>query len=200
MKTAILISGQLRGFKHIVNNLKSNLINYLGDVDVFFYIPDNTSYKVEEYFSSKYITYAPDEYHDEEGLIDFSNPTQQFLQQWYSLYMCKELITQSNKKYDFIVRTRPDNDFITPLTLDQLDLTKINIPSWGHWGGYNDRFAIGPTNEMEIYCDFYKHCKHFPGNSELRLKHYLDNNNINVNFIDHIHYRVNEDGSRREHP
>ena len=204
MRTAILLSGQLRGFKYIIDNLKNNFINYLGEVDTYFYI-NKDSYNIDDVFTPTEVKYEDDIIHDESGIFNFlghqfSTP-QRFMQQWYSLYMCKEMMLASNKSYDYVVRTRPDNDFVTPLTWDILNPDKINICNWGnHLGGYNDRFAIGPFNEMLTYCDFYHHCKKYPGNSELRLKQYLNENNIPVNFIDHVHYRINEDGSRREHP
>jgi hypothetical protein len=107
---------------------------------------------------------------------------------------------EKNIRYDLIIRCRPDNDFITPLTLDMIDINKINICDWGGWGGYNDRFAIGNFDDMLIYCDFYTECKNYDGNSEYRLKQYLDSKNLKINLINHIHHRINEDGTKREHP
>jgi hypothetical protein len=200
MRTAVLISGQLRGFKYIINNLRNNLLNNLGETDIFFYIPYD-SYKVEYMFTPTDIRYKHDTEHDVSSFTNFTGPDKQrYIQQWYSLYKCKELMLSHNKQYDYIVRTRPDNDFVTPLTLDLLNLDQINVCSWGSYGGYNDRFAIGPFNQMLVYCDFYLSCTQYSTNSESRLKQYLDNNDIKVNLIDHVHYRINEDGSKREHP
>jgi hypothetical protein len=204
MKTAVLISGQIRGFRHITKNLYSNFLNYFGDVDVFVYLSDDNTYKVEEFITPTDITYTKDIIHNETGMNDFQghhlSTPQKFMQQWYSLQMCKELMLKQNKKYDFVVRTRPDNDFVETITPKILDNQKINICSWGSYSGYNDRFAIGPYDEMVTYCDFYNECKIYPGNSEMKLKAYLTNKNIEVNLIDKIHYRINENGTRREHP
>lgn len=203
MKTAVLVSGQVRGFKHIVKNLETNLLAHLGEVDTYFYL-DDSAYRIDSFFSADNIKYEKDIEHDAEGLNNFyghsrSTP-QKFLQQWYSLYACKRMMLDSGKEYDLIVRTRPDNDFITPLTLDMLNLNAINVCKWGDWGGYNDRFAIGPAEHMITYCDFYLHCKKYDGNSESRLQQYLTSKSVPVSRIDHVHYRINEDGSRREHP
>jgi hypothetical protein len=81
-----------------------------------------------------------------------------------------------------------------------LNLNAINVCKWGDWGGYNDRFAIGPAEHMITYCDFYLHCKKYDGNSESRLQQYLTSKSVPVSLIEHVHYRINEDGSRREHP
>jgi hypothetical protein len=203
MKVAILFSGQLRGFKHIVNNLNDNLIKNFENVDTYFYVPKN-DYSIEEYFKPTSIIYDDDVIHDTSNIFNFkghqNSTPQNFIQQWYSLYKCKELMLENNIKYDLIIRCRPDNDFISPLTLDMIDINKINICEWGGWEGYNDRFAIGNFDDMLIYCDFYTECKNYGGNSEDRLKQYLDSKNLKINLISHIHHRINEDGSKREHP
>lgn len=201
MRTAVLISGQVRGFKHIVQNLKDNLIANFGDVDLFFYLQEPSSYRVEEYISPYSIVYEADVTHNISHIVNYPHGNEaNFLQQWYSLYKCKELMLFSRKIYDLVIRTRPDNDFISPLDSKEIDIEKINVCSWGGHGGINDRLAIGPYNQMLSYCDFYFHCHRYDGNSESKLQAYLYHNEIPINFIDYLFYRVNEDGTRREHP
>ena len=49
MNVAILFSGQLRGFKHVVNNLKLNLISKFSTVDTFFYLSENNYYDIDNF-------------------------------------------------------------------------------------------------------------------------------------------------------
>ena len=201
MKTAVLLSGQVRGFKHIVGNLKANLMPNFGDVDLFFYLQSPSSYKIEEYIAPYSLAYESDILHDTSLFDNYPHGNiDQFLQQWYSLYKCKELMLLSRKNYDFVIRTRPDNDFISPFLFQDINPCSINVCSWGGHGGINDRLAVGPFNYMLTYCDFYFHCHRYEGNSESKLESYLRHNQIPDHFIDYFFYRVNEDGQRREHP
>jgi hypothetical protein len=201
MKTAILISGQARGFKHIIQNLKDNLLSNFGEIDLFFYLQAPIPYQIEEYIMPHSLVYESDISHDVSSIDNYPYANkQQFLQQWYSLYKCKELMLLSRKDYDLVIRTRPDNDFISPFLLEDINPAAINACSWGGHGGINDRLAVGPYNQMLIYCDFYFHCHRYEGNSESKLESYLRHNHIPIHLIEYLFYRVNEDGQRREHP
>ena len=197
MNVAILFSGQLRGFKHVVNNLKLNLISKFSTVDTFFYLSENNYYDIDNFFQPTKIEFFKDLDYNTDGLVDIVNP-KGFMGQWYSLYQCKNLMLSFNKKYDLIIRSRPDNNYINELDLKNINVNTINVCNWSNFGGINDRFAIGPTNLMLDYCDFYLDCKLFAGNSETKLKEYLDRKSIPLNLIDYYHYRINENGERRE--
>ena len=199
MKTSLLFSGQLRGFKHVVENINKNIISNLGDVDAYFYITG----KVEDTSHLNCNTYIK-EFVDEDydvSRLTMENPNKEFQKrfvgQFYALKQCKNFMKEHNKNYDLVVRIRPDSFFEKELTMDMIDKSKINISDFHQWGGINDRFAIGPQKEMEIYCDMVDSIFDIGGNAEKKLKHHLNKHKVPVNLINFHHLRVDVDGKKR---
>lgn len=107
--------------------------------------------------------------------------------------MCMDAIeneassTQNN--YSWIIRVRPD--IFLPEGMPQISELRtdaISIPDDHHFGGIQDRFAIGPYKLMKEYLSLEngipfimnKTSQHRNANIELLLKHHLDAKSIQV--------------------
>lgn len=87
--------------------------------------------------------------------------------------------SQNNMKFDVVVRMRFDSDIKMMSTLEEYDLTKINIPIKRDWnlqvqqednnwttlgiGGLNDQFAFGPSHLMNTYSALFPTFNYFAG-------------------------------------
>jgi hypothetical protein len=109
----------------------------------------------------------------------------------YSIYRSNELKTryenENNMTFDFVIRMRFDSDFEgKKLHLDNIP-SLLNIPEGEDWcGGINDQFALGPSDAMNVYSDFYNHIdkiRNVQYHPETMLKNYLDMKNISINRI-----------------
>lgn len=231
MRTALMFSGYTRGFKFVVDDLHRNLIKNFGSVDTYFYLVP-TDEDIRTYFDATEVIYSEDEVHNSEnlnshfhtGIENHQKLNQSLMSQWYSVKSNYEMVRKSCVSYDYVFRIRPDIKIINPLYPEMLDFHKVNIPNWGESRGYHDRFAAGPQNLMEIYCNFFNSIKEplddtYPnlkewvesinylntthgftlnsGNSEIKLMHYLVRNKVPVNLIDYRHNGVYKDGSYR---
>lgn len=71
-----------------------------------------------------------------------------------SLHILSNIIP-TNEEYDLFIFIRPDQIFKNPLNIIEiLNLTKpgtIITPNWGHYGGVNDRLAIGEPNVIRAW-------------------------------------------------
>lgn len=207
MKTALLFSGQLRGFKHTFENIKKNLINNFGECDMFFYLGEDEKTFIYDYTDKNNVIFYKDTHHENTNNT-LDNPSQHvwqtFLSQWYSVMKCKDLMLSQNKKYDYVIRIRPDIIFNGEITPSMIDIDKINSSSVGTYShlerpGINDKISIGSFENMNIYCNFFMSdsIKNFYGNSEQKLFNYLTENKLDVNTFDVTLYKINENGQNR---
>ena len=111
---------------------------------------------------------------------------------FYSIYQSNSLKRkyelENSIKFDKVIRIRFDSDFENKnLNLESIH-GNLCIPSGNDWcEGLNDQFAIGFSEEMDIYCDLYNSfhlIKHIPYHPESMLKEYLKIRNINVDRFD----------------
>jgi hypothetical protein len=190
MKTAICISGIGRSLNHVFDNLKNNLIDCWDDRDVFYVLGEGEySDKAIELFGK--ISNCNLKLYDQRD-IDIGNltmnllnsnkdskPTPQSISKFMDKRVCLgELLISSNKKYDRVIVSRDDVLYSKPVIDDviDLDLSKMNIPNWGHHlGGYNDRFSISNMENQKIYLNAWKHFKEVSDfHVESFYKYYLD--------------------------
>jgi hypothetical protein len=80
---------------------------------------------------------------------------------FYSIFMCNTLKCAYEKdngfKYDWVIRTRFDFGFEHIIDFNKFDMTNIYVPNDNpHPFGYNDQFAIGSSNNMDVYSNVYK--------------------------------------------
>lgn len=190
MKTAICISGIGRSLNHVFDNLKNNLIDCWDDRDVFYVLGEGEySDKAIELFG-KISNCNLKLYHQND--IDIGNLSMRHLDlnkdskptpQSISKFMDKrvelgKMLEYSDKKYNRVIISRDDVLYSRPVIDDviNLDLSKMNIPNWGHHlGGYNDRFSVSNLENQKIYLNAWKHFKEVSDfHVESFYKYYLD--------------------------
>jgi hypothetical protein len=210
MKTvAICISGQFRSFDKCLPSIFKNLILTNSKYKLKFFtsfakeenkpinIPTeffkiSSVIKIEEDSVLPDLTHQKSKYKYQDFQLDSENEPKLIyyqLKQFQSVFnMVKEYEKDNNMIFDYVMRLRPDLEF-----KDIFDWTlfedSIITPSEDHFHGYNDRFAIGPRNLMEVYMNRLDYWMsenddiNFTTQAEVNLKYYLDNHNILVNKI-----------------
>lgn len=120
---------------------------------------------------------------------------QRYLQQLYYIEKCNELKKtyeyNNNFKYDLVIRSRLDLGFNKELKLDKIRYDCINLGKRNYTNNYDDCFAIGPSNLMDIYSNRFSKFmmidfvpKGKLDGSEKQLKYYLSEEGVPVNFLD----------------
>ena len=107
-------------------------------------------------------------------------------------------------RYRVVVAARPDTAFLTPLphaTISTMlnssgNANTISVPNFHHWGGVNDRFAIGERSAMlDVYMQKLSTInEQTRGNSELILCQALRRKLIMVSVFSFCVVRIRADG------
>ena len=91
------------------------------------------------------------------------------------------------QQYDKVIFLRPDTLFPSPLDvkiLDRANLNTVVVPDWGHFHGYNDKFAVAAPAAALVYGKRFDgllaHSRARPLHSETYLKVTLDKAKISV--------------------
>jgi len=210
MKTvAVCISGQFRSFDKCLPSIFSNLILTNSKYELKFFtsfakeenkpinIPTeffkiSSVIKIEEDSVLPDLTYQKSKYKYQDFQLDSENDPKLIyyqLKQFQSVFnMVKEYEKNNNMTFDYVMRLRPDLEFKSIFNWELLE-DSIITPSEDHFRGYNDRFAVGPRNLMEVYMNRLDYWMsenddiNFTTQNEVNLKHHLDNHNILVNKI-----------------
>ena len=97
-----------------------------------------------------------------------------------------------------LIRSRSDSILDNvPKTLEPPNNSTIIIPDEYHFGGYNDRFAIGPISLMEKYMRRWHNlssCYISNIHAESFLKLFLDGLHIKVQNVSNMSYLEKEHG------
>jgi hypothetical protein len=210
MKTvAVCISGQFRSFDKCLPSIFSNLILTNSKYELKFFtsfakeedkpinIPTeffkiSSVIKIEEDSVLPDLSYQKSKYKYQEFQLDSENDTKLIyyqLKQFQSVFnLVKEYEKDNNMTFDYVMRLRPDLEFKSIFNWNLFE-GSIITPSEDHFRGYNDRFAVGPRNLMEMYMNRLGYWMsenddiNFTTQNEVNLKHHLDNHNILVNKI-----------------
>jgi len=210
MKTvAVCISGQFRSFDKCLSSIFSNLILTNSKYELKFFtsfgkeenkpinIPTeffkiSSVIKIEEDSVLPDLSYQKSKYKYQDFLLDSENDTKLIyyqLKQFQSVFnMVKEYEKNNNMMFDYVMRLRPDLEFKSIFNWELFE-DSIITPSEDQFRGYNDRFAVGPRNLMEVYMSRLGYWMsenddiNFTTHNEVNLKHHLDNHNILVNKI-----------------
>jgi len=137
----------------------------------------------------------------------------------YSIHKCNELKKsyeiENNFKYDFVIRTRYDFGLSEPIYIENFDKNIIYAPSDNsHAYGFNDQFAIGSSENIDIYSDVYLSIKSIieshnsgiytanycnkPDNvgHEQILQRHLENNKIDFKLLDFKNFLFRDKNNR----
>lgn len=217
MKIALCFSGQPRTFKECFSYVKENLIEsnpqHEFDLIASFNSDSELSWASEYDFKAlEVIDFNKDinlpnlTYQDNKYTINYPPRAKVTFYQLFGIKQVNELRKsyelKNNIQYDYIVRMRPDFKFLTEVDLSNLTSDKIYIPVEHDHFGYNDRFAIGSRNLMDVYMsrlDFWmeQHPEiiNYTTHVETNLKIWLILNNIGIERIpfSYCMSRENED-------
>ena len=216
MKTAVCFTGQCRSLEFAYESIQENLLDPLGDHDIFMYISENeSSHKAEAYLSPTKIEIKPDSELSLAGINHMQaierGGINGYMQMLYGMKKCNDLRKEhelsQGVKYDRIVRSRLDVRYFKrlPTNFDTYDIDNyIYIPDFHCWSivqgaGYNDRFAVGNRENMNIYLSEYDYIKKYSDNghvvhAESTLHYHLNYHNVGVRKVPIRFTRIREGG------
>jgi hypothetical protein len=201
-KVAILFSGRIKGYQHVIHKLLEiknkyypvifcslNEVEYTQDIHGFceaLNIPKTKAHvNIEQ-------TVLPD-WADKCNMM---NPTLNVYSMFYhenKAYSMLEEYMNNNEPFDCVLLYRADMDSTDVLELTVPEKNTIYLPKDREYGGYNDRMAYGDVYSMKIYCNlinvFENLCSGKDGdevNPETMLNRYLKlSADIKVVMIDY---------------
>ncbi len=171
MKTAVLISGQLRTFKKCYPTQKWQIFRHY-EPDIHFFVSVVADGQSPEQLLHDYENVRIEYYTDPTDLLDvpmqqgahapYANATSHYklmLQHWGNKkvwdFFASSAATES---FDVIIRIRPDlwiHRFERPRTFEDTLLNMVKAPWWGKFGGINDRLAIMGKGAAAAYFTLY---------------------------------------------
>ncbi|MCS4097994.1 hypothetical protein [Salinibacter ruber] len=161
MKTAICFSGLPKNLKYSYENLINNFKHQFEYFDIFAYSPVcDASDDIAQYFGdyAKQIEVQNESDLPEPPNVNGSLKTglQKYLAQINGYYIVNQIRKKYENKngvtYDILVRCRYDIKFARKLNIPTEEYkNRIVVPEFDNYGGYNDRFAVGPRDLMEEY-------------------------------------------------
>jgi len=193
MKTALCFTGTGRSIEYTFQNIKKNLIDDIPNRDVIVYLAENSkSNLAKSYFEELDNVKIYVEKEEEIDLTPYNflpgwpgreNSSEQiFMNMVKSRSRMKTIIDEQNTDYDRVVFSRMDIVFEKPVNqlICDLDLSKLWVPYFHNWGGYNDRFAVSTKENVFKYFSLYdnleEYCKEgLLLHAETSLKYHLDN-------------------------
>lgn len=212
-KIALCFSGQPRTFEECFPYIEDNLIknNPQYDFDLIGYFNSDKNLDYLKQYPFKVLVVEPDEplpnltYQDNKYTINYPPRSKAVYFQLYAIQKVNNLRKQYEQEqgfeYDYIVRIRPDFKYLTEVNLDTLISDVIYIPVENDHFGYNDRFAIGGRDVMEVYMnrfDFWMNqhpeIENYTSHAESNLKIWLLKNNINIDRIPFSYCTCRVDG------
>jgi hypothetical protein len=215
MRIALCFSGQPRTFEECFPYIEDNLIkaNPQYEFDMIGYFNSNNDLMYDELkdYPFKSLLVEPDvelpnlTYQDNKYTINYPPRSKAVFYQLYAIQNANKLRKQyeqdNNFEYDFVVRIRPDFKYLDSVDLSNLEFGKIYLPLENDHFGYNDRFAIGSREVMEVYMnrfDFWmkQHPEivNYTTHIETNLKIWLDINTIPIDRIPFSYCTCRVDG------
>jgi|SRR5271165_3978150 len=162
MKTAVLVSGQMRSLDGCIASIQKHVLSRIADYDVIAHVADDEdAWKVEMLEPRKCVV-VKQPLLDEKNYIHRSgrgvSGIQQVLRMFWSMEESNRLRhhveSESGAPYDWIIRLRPDTEFFSDIEdLGACDPSAVYIPTFCNYWGYNDRFAFGGGRAMDLYHD-----------------------------------------------
>jgi uridine kinase len=213
MRIGIYCSGYLRGFRTSLLKLKELFLDKY-ECDLYFYLISN-EYESDKYINTKYAFESlikdcnPKFYILEKNVYD-DDPIHRIKQMWFKIYICNKVRIETEKrdsiKYDYIIRIRPDcklecseNEIKKYIELastgkliissfSSLSYPSLELDSIKNIGNFNDQFALGNSDVMNVYCNLYNCLNTYNNiginNSSSCLYEHLLKNRIDVSLVD----------------
>lgn len=162
MKTAVLVSGQMRSLDVCITSIQKHVLDKIGDYDLLAHVAeDEDAWKVELLEPKKCVVVKQPEL-DEKNYIHRTGRgvigVQQVLRMFWSMEesnkMKKQAEAERGAPYDWVIRLRPDTQFFSDIEdLTTLDPNAVYVPTFCNYWGYQDRFAFGSSKWMDAYHD-----------------------------------------------
>jgi len=115
------------------------------------------------------------------------------LRQNNSIFEVWKLVKQSNINFDLFMMCRPDLEYLQPIYIPDIKFNTLYIPNFAHFGGLNDRFCVGDMASVDIWCSRLDNIEKYSEKnilqSEQYLKYTLNQNKINVRFLNDFKFR-----------
>jgi hypothetical protein len=187
MRVALLLSGQFRNGKELIRNLYESIISkYQPDIFISYNYDTNPDANLDilnELYNPTGIQF--DKYPmlsaHSNNIAQETNPNS-VVRMLYGIDKVNKLKSEyelaNGFKYDFVIRTRFDLEYLQPLQLR--NFYDITIPiGWDHRGGYNDTFAYGSSESMDYYASLINHLQTYLNEGALLhpeslLRYHLD--------------------------
>lgn len=221
MKVAVCLSGQMRDYNKSFNNFQYKILNKL-DCDIFIHTwEDNITdwNNVIKLYNPKKICieYLNKTYLNSLDIFDNKHKTSRgeftninIIGMYYKIYLCnnlkKEYENLLNKKYDCVIRYRPD--LILKKEINENELKNLNfiyISTVGANVWLDDTFAFSNSNNMDSYCEVFNNLNelyNINNNSlhpEAILKKNLDKYNLKYKECETKSGTLREDGTVMGH-
>lgn len=207
MKAALIISGYLRSIELNIQNIKERIINKFDSVDIYIHITIN------ENIDDKYLNKVnQDIIRELNPIVKLIEPNYTFtkdknvnnlINNWLKYYKLNNIkkLNEKYKKYDIVIKYRPDLNLISQVDFknivddtiyipkdSKIDKNKLKNKEDNH---ICDIFAYGSSKMMDKYFSLYEHIDDIINKygcvPETVLYHYL--NNFKYEFVD-IDYNV----------
>lgn len=211
VEVAVLVSGQLRTAERCIESINSRVLGNIGKYDLFACVASDKDTHKLELFNPKKAIVTKQPWLDEKSYLENNlkirdvpfesarpliSGVQAVLRQFWFLKEVNKLKTEAetcrNKPYKWVIRLRPDTLFLNGIEdLTNLNPDNIYIPKFSNFFGYNDRFAFGGSNVMDVYnnrLDRIDECPDF--HPESILKFCLDSANIGISRTSAEFYTV----------
>jgi hypothetical protein len=215
VEVAVLVSGELRTLDKCIDSINTFILNRIGNYDLFAAVSADQDLPKLNLLKYKKAIVTQQPWLDEKdyntnnlSIRDKFGPAtrplisgvQAVLRQFWFLKEVNNLKTDAevrrDKKYKWVIRLRPDTMFFNDIEdLSTLDPNKIYIPKFSNFYGYNDRFAFGGSEAMDVYNNRFHYIDTFPEfHPESMLKYCLDINKIPVERTNSHFFTVRNTG------
>ena len=195
-RVAILFSGRIKGYEHVLENLKTIQNTY--NPQIFCSLNELELTNDIKRFC-EILSIPPDHVNIEQTQLptwsdtcNLMNPTLNVYSMFYhqnkAFGMIENYMKTTSTVFDCILYYRADMNPKERLNLVLPEKNSIYIPNDRGYGGLNDRMAYGDYESMKIYCNLISSFKNLcndqtwqPINAEKMLeKHLLSNSNIQI--------------------
>lgn len=155
MKSALILSGQIRNFEECFPSLKKHILD-CNDVDIYMhaYIDDQAVQKAIDLYKPKQVLLT-----DHTKFFSMCEQCLNSQPQKETMYWMHHNIKRvfniipTEIRYDCVIKARYDISYTKTLTVAEYDMSCINIPAGGDFlGGYGDLFAFSNYENMLYYC------------------------------------------------
>ncbi|MDD2763130.1 MAG: hypothetical protein PHE83_04030 [Opitutaceae bacterium] len=210
MKTAVLISGQMRSLDVCITSIQKHVLDRIGDYDVLAHVADDEdAWKVELLEPKQCLVVAQPTF-DEKNYIHRSGRgvigIQPVLRMFWSMEESNKLRRAAEAgrgaPYDWVIRLRPDTQFFSDIEdLAACDPSAVYLPTFCNYWGYQDRFAFGGVRAMDAYhdkCALVDTCMAAGGvfHPESILKWAIDHAGVPVKRTEILFDTLRKNGSR----